>query len=598
MIFTGFVAGVTADALRCRYVKDKRDSELGSAFVTPLLKSSASKNDPSQAVHSKLEEPTIVKETERAFGKNESFEDSDSSDLGKESKSFLANLLPESGSQSRDKEKEDKTSEKESEEPMSKEVENQDDSRGWLSGLLGSSEEADKESGPEDKFTASEKEPSGLRVPFKDEAEATMEGAKTWFSDLNTKVHEKIEELQPSEEKPDQDDNKSEASGWLSGLLGSAGETDKESGPEDKSISSEKEPSGLRVPFKDEAEATMEEAKTWFSDLNTKVHEKIEELQPSEEKHDQDDQNSESSVWFSSLLGTSNKSCCNEAEELKSCIERCLESPRTDEREKKASTEEEEDSRTGWFSGSKSDTSGYEPDEESDQSGWFSGRSNQADTKEKQQHLDEEEPDKESYSSGWFSGWFGSTRPAERDTEESGQEDESIDSEKEPSGLREEAEATLEGAKAWFSDLNSKVHEKIDEHLPDRQSDEVKADENNSSWWFSSSSPEKSSQLFCGKTEDPREESKSTEAEVRGLLPSIFSGSSTQTDEESQEPKEPVKEKGGSWWPFSSRSQEDVVKDDDDDHICCEMATLKSCKKEDIKIRVCGILSVEEIIRK
>ena len=85
---------------------------------------------------------------------------------------------------------------------------------------------------------------------------------------------------------------------------------------------------------------------------------------------------------------------------------------------------------------------------------------------------------------------------------------------------------------------------------------------------------------------------------MRGLLPSIFSGSSTQTDEESQEPKEPVKEKGGSWWPFSSRSQEDVVKDDDDDHICCEMATLKSCKKEDIKIRVCGILSVEEIIRK
>ena len=564
MIFTGFVAGVTADALRCRYVKDKRDSELGSAFVTPLLKSSASKNDPSQAVRSKLEEPTIVKETERAFGKNESFEDSDSTDLGKESKSFLANLLPESGSQSRDKEKEDKTSEKESEEPMSKEVENQDDSRGWLSGLLGSSEEADKESGPEDKFIASEKEPSGLRVPFKDEAEATMEGAKTWFSDLNTKVHEKIEELQPSEEK-----------------------------------------------------------------------------------HDQDDQNSESSGWFSSLLGTSNKSCCNEAEELKSCIERCLESPRTDEREKKASTEEEEDSRTGWFSGSKSDTSGYEPDEESDQSGWFSGRSNQADTKEKQQHLDEEEPDKESYSSGWFSGWFGSTRPAERateesgqedksidsekekqqhldqeepdkesyssgwfsgwfgstrpaerDTEESGQEDESIDSEKEPSGLREEAEATLEGAKAWFSDLNSKVHEKIDEHLPDTQSDKVKADENNSSWWFSSSSPEKSSQLFCGKTEDPREESKSTEAEVRGLLPSIFSGSSTQTDEESQEPKEPVKEKGGSWWPFSSRSQEDVVKDNDDDRICCEMATLKSCKKEDIKIRVCGILSVEEIIRK
>ena len=515
MIFTGFVAGVTADALRCRYVKDKRDSELGSAFVTPLLKSSASKNDPSQAVRSKLEEPTIVKETERAFGKNESFEDSDSTDLGKESKSFLANLLPESGSQSRDKEKEDKTSEKESEEPMSKEVENQDDSRGWLSGLLGSSEEADKESGPED-----------------------------------------------------------------------------------KSISSEKEPSGLRVPFKDEAEATMEEAKTWFSDLNTKVHEKIEELQPSEEKHDQDDQNSESSVWFSSLLGTSNKSCCNEAEELKSCIERCLESPRTDEREKKASTEEEEDSRTGWFSGSKSDTSGYEPDKESNQSGWFSGSSNQADTKEKQQHLDEEEPDKESYSSGWFSGWFGSTRPAEQDTEESGQEDESIDSEKEPSGLREEAEATLEGAKAWFSDLNSKVHEKIDEHLPDTQSDKVKADENNSSWWFSSSSPEKSSQLFCGKTEDPREESKSTEAEVRGLLPSIFSGSSTQTDEESQEPKEPVKEKGGSWWPFSSRSQEDVVKDNDDDRICCEMATLKSCKKEDIKIRVCGILSVEEIIRK
>ena len=221
MIFTGFVAGVTADALRCRYVKDKRDSELGSAFVTPLLKSSASKNDPSQAVRSKLEEPTIVKETERAFGKNESFEDSDSTDLGKESKSFLANLLPESGSQSRDKEKEDKTSEKESEEPMSKEVENQDDSRGWLSGLLGSSEEADKESGPEDKSISSEKEPSGLRVPFKDEAEATMEGAKTWFSDLNTKVHEKIEkieELQPSEEKPDQDDNKSEASGWLSGL--------------------------------------------------------------------------------------------------------------------------------------------------------------------------------------------------------------------------------------------------------------------------------------------------------------------------------------------------------------------------------------------
>ena len=467
-------------------------------------------------------------------------------------------------------------------------------SGGWLSGLFGSNKQSHKESAQLGKSIESEKESSGLKVPFKEEAEATMEGVKNWASDLKSSVHEKIDELQLSDEqsqehqKFDQDSKTSESNGWFSSLFGSNKQSHKESAQLGKSIESEKESSGLKVPFKEEAEATMEGVKNWASDLKSSVHEKIDELQLSDEqskehqKFDQDAKTTESSGWFSGLFGQSDK-MSNESVDLRKCIERCKESyqgSKADECENAASSEK----------GSSSE----EPKvAEADKS-----------------------------QTGWFSGLFGSTGQADMDHKESAQ-DKAIGTEQKPSKLKvplkEEAEETIEGAKTWFSDLKSSLKEKIDQRLPDRATDEAKTGEREYNWWFADSSSGKCSQSG-EKNEDSDEtsgeeaakpsgeESKSSKADGPGLFPSFFSGSNNQADDERPNPQQPDnrdgQEQAESWfsWLFSSGSKESADDDhikDTDGHCCCNMATLyKSCQKtgqKEYKIKICGVLSVEEI---
>ena len=473
VFFKGFVAGVAADAFRCRFSQNKRTRESGPAIDNSVLKSSAHKNGPSLALPSKVEEPAIVKETERAFGK-----------------------------------KDDKRSEKEFEDQspdlkMSGSEDNK--SGGWFSSLFGSNKQSHKESAQLGKSIESEKESSGLKVPFKEEAEATMEGVKNWASDLKSSVHEKIDELQ-------------------------------------------------------------------LSDEQSKEHQKL----------DQDSKTIESSGWFSGLFGQSDK-MSNETVDLRKCIERCKESyqgSKADECENAASSEK----------GSSSE----EPKvAEADKS-----------------------------QTGWFSGLFGSTGRADMDHKESAQ-DKAIGTEQKPSKLKVplkgEAEETIEGAKTWFSDLKSSLKEKIDQRLPDRATDEAKTGEREYNWWFADSSSGKCSQSG-EKNEDPDEtsgeetakpsgeESKSSKADGPGLFPSLFSGSNNQADDERPNPQQPDnrdgQEQAESWfsWLFSSGSKESADDDhikDTDGHCCCNMATLyKSCQKtgqKEYKIKICGVLSVEEI---